>query len=368
MKNAYIKNGLDKEWEVLNEKYKKVEENKALGRKELHKQWLREHWLKNNSGRLQKNQTKLDHYNAELKKCATTDSKCTDENLKKIDWYTKVIDSLTKMRKFYNGDLESSDDKKFEMTAENLELEKNLLYYKNHYAKNELSIIDTTITKEYLDIEMKINPDLNEYSTQRKTELEALLKNMDSHAQLLKNKEIEFYNKLKKFYEGFDDEWKIREQKYIELNQYMESKNSAEIIRHIKEHWIDKITNHKKSLNGHLSSKMNELDQCKDDVCEQKVQKIIDWLKKAIDNMDQIIKFFEAKMEQYMDKEDIKIMEEVDDEEDDEVMESDKQNQNESIKEMNEFNGDSSVNQTDSIEDSLEDEEDFGGFYPRASD
>merc|ERR1712066_829687 len=350
----------------------------ANSRREKHKQWLREHWLKNNSERVQRQQIKLNHYNAELKKCESTDSKCMDEIQKKIDWYTKVIDSLTKMRKFYNGDLESSDDKKFEMTAENLELEKNILYYKNHYTKNELSIIDTTITKDYLDLEMTINPDLNEYSTQRKTELEALLKNMDSHAQLLKNKEIEFYNKLKKFYEGFDSEWEDRKQKFVELNEYMESKNAAEIVRHIKQHWIDKISTHKKNLNQHLSSKMSELNQCEDDVCEQKVQKIIDWLKKAINNMDQITKFFEAKMEQYIDKEDIKIMEEVDDEEDDEVMESDKHNQSESIKEMNDDDS-SNVNPIESIEDSLEDdvngeqslndsEEDFGDVYPRASD
>jgi len=377
MKSAYIKNGLDKQWEALHEKHKKLEEDKANSRRENHKQWLREHWLKNNSEKIQTQQKKLNHYNTELKKCATTDSKCMDEIQKKIDWYTKIISSLTKMRSFYNGDLESSDEKKFEMTAEYLDLEKNLLYYKNHYAKNELSIIDTTITKDYLDLEMTINPDLNEYSTQRKTELEVLLKNMDSHAQLLKNKEIEFYNKLKKFYEGFDEEWENRKQKFIELNEYMESKNAVEVVRHIKEHWIDKISSHKKNLNQHLRSKMIELDECKDDVCEQKVQKIIDWLKKAINNMDQIIKFFEAKMEQYMDKDDVKIMEEVDDEEDDEVMESDKKNQSESIKEMND-NEDSNVNPIDSIEDSLEDdvngeetldtEEDFGDVYPRASD
>merc|ERR1712050_455499 len=185
-----------------------------------------------------------------------------------------------------------------------------------------------------------------------------LLKNMDSHAQLLKNKEIEFYNKLKKFYEGFDEEWENRKQKFIELNEYMESKNAVEVVRHIKEHWIDKISSHKKNLNQHLRSKMIELDECKDDVCEQKVQKIIDWLKKAINNMDQIIKFFEAKMEQYMDKDDVKIMEEVDDEEDDEVMESDKKNQIDSIEDSleDDVNG----------EDTLDTEEDFGDVYPRA--
>jgi len=53
------------------------------------------------------------------------------------------------MQDFFNKELEKHEPKKFEFTPENLELEKNLLYYKNHYAKNQLGIIDKIITRDY---------------------------------------------------------------------------------------------------------------------------------------------------------------------------------------------------------------------------
>merc|ERR1712007_351735 len=188
--------------------------------------------------------------------------------------------------------------------------------------------------------------------------------------------------KLKKLYEGFDNEWAERNEKMEELEKHIENHNSAEIVRHIKEHWINKITKHKKDLSEYLISKNTELTECKDDLCKQKVQKIIDWIKKTNDNMDQIISFFQKKMEEYMDKEDIKIMEGVDDSEDDEVMKSDKKNQNESIKAMDEFLGDSDNNNIKpiNVEDNLESlisndftdetiglEEDYEGVYPRST-
>jgi len=229
---------------------------------------------------------------------------------------------------------------------------------------------------------LKINPYLTDYSSKRKAELESLLKNMNNHAQLLKDKETEVDSKLKKLYEGFDNEWAERNEKMEELDKHIENHNSAETVRHIKEHWINKITKHKKDLSEYLISKNTELTECKDDLCKQKVQKIIDWIKKTNDNMDQIISFFQKKMEEYMDKEDIKIMEEVDDSEDDEVMKSDKKNQNEAIKAMNEFLVDSDNNDIKpiNVEDNLESvisndftdetiglEEDYEGVYPRST-
>jgi len=229
---------------------------------------------------------------------------------------------------------------------------------------------------------LKINPYLTDYSSKRKAELESLLKNMNNHAQLLKDKETEVDSKLKKLYEGFDNEWAERNEKMEELEKHIENHNSAEIVRHIKEHWINKITKHKKDLSEYLISKNTELTECKDDLCKQKVQKIIDWIKKTNDNMDQIISFFQKKMEEYMDKEDIKIMEGVDDSEDDEVMKSDKKNQNESIKAMDEFLGDSDnsnikpINVEDNLESLISNdftdetiglEEDYEGVYPRPS-
>jgi len=118
-------------------------------RKENYKKWIREYWLKNNTKRNDGLQKKLNHYEAELKKCSANDSECVDDIQEKIDWYTKIINSNNKMKEFFYEQLEKNEEKKFEMTAENLELENNLLYYKNHYAKNQLGIVDTTITKDY---------------------------------------------------------------------------------------------------------------------------------------------------------------------------------------------------------------------------
>jgi len=62
-----------------------------------------------------------------------------------------MINSNDKMKEFFNEQAEEYENeiKHFEMTPDALELEKNLIYYKNHSAKNQLGIIDKTITKEY---------------------------------------------------------------------------------------------------------------------------------------------------------------------------------------------------------------------------
>jgi len=53
------------------------------------------------------------------------------------------------MHDFFSKQSEKNEPATFELTPENLQLENTLLYYKNHYAKNQLGIIDKTITKEY---------------------------------------------------------------------------------------------------------------------------------------------------------------------------------------------------------------------------
>jgi len=172
---------------------------------------------------------------------------------------------------------------------------------------------------------------------------------MQNHTKLLDAKEVEIDAKIKKFYEGFDSEWAERNKNIKEIDEHLKVHNSVEVVRHIRDHYLKKITDHKKDAEDYLSGKKSELNDCKHIVCKTKVQKLIDWTEKTIGHLQKIIKFFEDKIQQYMTKEDIKIIDgEYDDEEDDEVMKSDKKNQKESIKLMKEFNGsdddDSNVN------------------------
>merc|ERR1712007_97917 len=60
-----------------------------------------------------------------------------------------------------------------------------------------------------------------------------------------------------------------------------------------------------------------------------KLNKIITWVEKTITNVNQVIDFYEKKMEKYMSKEDIKLMEGVHDSSDeDDDMREDMENQN----------------------------------------
>jgi len=188
------------------------------------------------------------------------------------------------------------------MTPDVLELEKNLIYYKNHSAKNQLGIIDKTITKEYLDLEVQINPALKDYSTQRKAELEMLLKDMNDHAQLLKTKEIEVDSRLKGFYEGFENDWEDRKKDMEDLDNHLKDHNASEVVRHIQHHWIDKLGHVKETLSEFMDHKEKEILECPDDICKEKAQKIIDWIKKTQYNILKIIAFFQDKIEEYKKK------------------------------------------------------------------
>ena len=325
LKEGYLKNSLDKEWEAEDKRLKQDHKDKETKRKEKLKAWIRAYWLFNISKQNEKHQRMIIQHTADLEKCTTDECKATLQ--KKIDWFTNTIANFTKMKIFFNKQLELNEEKKFEMTPENLELEKNLLYYKSHYAKNQLGVADKTMTKDYQDLELEINPDLTDYSAERKAQLEILLENMDKHTKLLKNKEIEIEANIKEFYTGFDSEWEQRQKHIEELDKHIKDHNDVEIVRHIQ-NWINWASKHKKGLTENLNKKKTELNECKDDICTDKAQKIIDWIHKTIANMDKIIAFFEKYMERFMDKADIKLMEgEADIEDDDDVMKADKKNQ-----------------------------------------
>jgi len=300
--------GLQDKWKVLLEKQTKLQEAKKIEREEKYKEWMTKYWIKNNRQRYDISQKMIAELNGKLTECSSDDKQCKDDLESKIKWYQQTMTSLDEMKRFFIGEIEKQNPKKFENTPENLELEKNLLYYRNHYAKNQLGIVDKTITREYLELELQINPDLADYTTQRKAEIDNILANMDKNSKLIETKELEIDAKLKKYYEGFDDEWKEREKDMQELDEKMKEHNNVEIVRHIKEHWIDKINRHKKDIDQYLADTQAEYDQCKDTVCQEKVQKMIDWVKDTQSNLQKIIDFFTQKMEQYMNKEDIKII------------------------------------------------------------
>jgi len=189
---------LQDKWKVLHEKQTKLQEAKKAERDQKYKEWMTKYWIKNNRQRYDISQKMIAELNDKLAKCSSDDKQCKDDLEAKIKWYQQTISSLDEMKKFFIGEIEKLNPKKFENTPENLELEKNLLYYRNHYSKNQLGIVDKTITREYLELELQINPDLADYTTQRKSEIDSLLANMDKNSKLIQSKELEIDAKLKK--------------------------------------------------------------------------------------------------------------------------------------------------------------------------
>merc|ERR1712110_144255 len=99
---------------------------------------------------------------------------------------------------------------------------------------------------------------------------------------------------LKKFFEGFDKDWEERNAKIAEQDKATKEHINVEIVRHIQEHWIKRVSKRKDELTTYMKEQNKEMIKCGDSKdCKEKVQKIIDWIEKSISNMCKIIQFFE---------------------------------------------------------------------------
>jgi len=147
------------------------------------------------------------------------------------------------------------------------------------------------------------------YTDQKQASINSLIDSEQKDIELLKHNEAEIDKKMQELYKDFPEDWERRQKKMAELDEHIKNQNNVEIVRHIKEHLLKKLNLKKAEHENYLKTLKEKLTKCYDDLCKEKIDKIITWVEKTISNVNQVIEFYEKKMEQYMSKEDIKLME-----------------------------------------------------------
>jgi len=170
------------------------------------------------------------------------------------------------------------------------------------------------------------------YTDQKQASIESLIDSEKKDIELLKNNEGDIDKKMQALYKDFPEEWEKRQKKMAELDEHIKGQNNVEIVRHIKEHLLKKLNLKKTEHENYLKTLKEKLSKCYDDLCKEKLNKIIAWVEKTISNVNKVIEFYEKRMEQYMNKEDIKLMEGAHDPSDeDEDMREEMENQGQFI-------------------------------------
>jgi len=138
---------MDKEWDTFADKEKQNKEDCENSRIDKFKEWIQKDWLAINTKKIDSKKTKIDKYRADLTKCKDDDCKAQVQS--KLDYYTNLMGSLTKMKEFFLLQLGKNQKKTFEVSPTLLEYEKDLSYYKSNKAKNELLVFDNQIRMDY---------------------------------------------------------------------------------------------------------------------------------------------------------------------------------------------------------------------------